>query len=148
MAMICNWFCAWSSSRPLGRCCCWSRQARARSWAGIWLRLCRRIVRDYKFRGSDAAFTLKLWPNVRRGEKLYISPYKENADLKFDSSLATEVCVMKPYVVPLLQELPRGQYPDADAILAAYDKIEALDESLIPADSLIREFIGGGSFSY
>mgnify|MGYP001063991705 CR=1 FL=1 len=113
-----------------------------------WLRLCRRIVRDYKFRGSDAEFTLKMWPNVRRGEKLYISPYKENADLKFDSSLATEVCVMKPYVVPLLQELPRGQYPDADAILAAYDKIEALDESLIPADSLIREFSGGGSFSY
>ena len=113
-----------------------------------WLRLCRRIVRDYKFRGSDADFTLKMWPNVRRGEKLYISPYKENADLKFDSSLATEVCVMKPYIVPLLQELPRGEYPDADAILAAYERIEALDESLIPADSLIREFIGGGSFSY
>ena len=113
-----------------------------------WLRLCRRIVRDYKFRGSNAEFTLKLWPNVRRGEKLYISPYKENADLKFDSSLATEVCVMKPYIVPLLQELPRGEYPDADAILAAYERIEALDESLIPADSLIREFIGGGSFSY
>ena len=50
-----------------------------------WLRLCRRIVRDYKFRGSDASFTLKMWPNVRRGEKLYISPYKENADLMFDS---------------------------------------------------------------
>ena len=113
-----------------------------------WLRLCRRIVRDYKFRGSNAEFTLKLWPNVRRGEKLYISPYKENADLKFDSSLATEVCVMKPYIVPLLQELPRGEYPDADAILAAYERIEALDESLIPADSLIRELIGGGSFSY
>ena len=113
-----------------------------------WLRLCRRIVRDYKFRGSNAEFTLKLWPNVRRGEKLYISPYKENADLKFDSSLATEVCVMKPYIVPLLQELPRGEYPDADAILAAYERIEALDESLIPADSLIREFIGGGSLSY
>ena len=113
-----------------------------------WLRLCRRIVRDYKFRGSDADFTLKMWPNVRRGEKLYISPYKENADLKFDSSLATEVCVMKPYIVPLLQELPRVEYPDADAILAAYERIEALDESLIPADSLIREFIGGGSFSY
>ena len=55
---------------------------------------------------------------------------------------------MKRYVVVLRQEVPRGRYPDADAILAAYDKIEALDESLIPADSLIREFIGGGSFSY
>ena len=53
-----------------------------------WIRLCRRIVRDFKFRGSDAAFTLKLWENVRRGERLYISPYKENADLMFDSSLA------------------------------------------------------------
>ena len=42
-----------------------------------WLRLCRRIVRDHKFRGSDARFTLKMWANVRRGEKLYISPYKE-----------------------------------------------------------------------
>ena len=32
-----------------------------------WLRLCRRIVRDYKFRGSDASFTLKMWPNVPPG---------------------------------------------------------------------------------
>ena len=59
------------------------------------------IVRDYKFRGSDANFTLKMWPNVRRGEKLYISPYKENADLMFDSSLACEFSVLKPFVVPL-----------------------------------------------
>ena len=52
-----------------------------------WIRLCRRIVRDFKFRGSDASFTLKMWENVRRGERLYISPYKENADIMFDSSL-------------------------------------------------------------
>ncbi|MBS5916551.1 MAG: helix-turn-helix domain-containing protein, partial [Clostridiales bacterium] len=71
-----------------------------------WLRLCRRIVRDYKFRGSDAAFTLKMWSNVRRGEKLYISPYKENANLMFDSSLACEVAVLKPFVVPLLEAIP------------------------------------------
>lgn len=113
-----------------------------------WLRLCRRIVRDYKFRGSDARLTLKMWPNVRRGEKLYISPYKENADLMFDSSLACEFSVLKPYVVPLLEALPRGEYPEADRILAAYQRIEPLDESYIPADSLIREFIGGSTFSY
>ena len=74
-----------------------------------WLRLCRRIVRDYKFRGSDASFTLKMWPNVRRGEKLYISPYKENANLMFDSSLAFEFSLLKPLVVPLLEDLPRVQ---------------------------------------
>lgn len=113
-----------------------------------WLRLCRRIVRDYKFRGADATFTLKMWPNVRRGEKLYISPYKENADLMFDSSLACEFSVLKPYVVPLLEAVPRGKYPEADEILTAYRRIEPLDEKYIPADSLVREFIGGSAFSY
>ena len=113
-----------------------------------WLRLCRRIVRDFKFRGSDAAFTLKMWPNVRRGEKLYISPYKENASLMFDSSLACEFSVLKPYVVPLLEALPRGEFQEADEILAAYSRIESLEEKYIPADSLVREFIGGSAYSY
>jgi len=113
-----------------------------------WLRLCRRIVRDYQFRGCDAVSTLKLWPNVRRGEKLYISPYKENANLMFDSSLACEFSVLKPYVIPLLEKLPRGKYPEADSILRAYDRFEPLDEKYIPTDSLIREFIGGSTFSY
>ncbi|MCI2055941.1 MAG: nucleoside kinase [Oscillibacter sp.] len=113
-----------------------------------WLRLCRRIVRDYKFRGSDAAFTVKLWANVRRGEKLYISPYKENADLMFDTSMACELCVLKPYVLPLLEALPRGQYPEADSVLTAFDRFETLEEKYIPATSLIREFIGGSSLSY
>ena len=113
-----------------------------------WLRLCRRIVRDYKFRGSDAAFTLKMWSNVRRGEKLYISPYKENADLMFDSSLACEVAVLKPFVVPLLEAVPRGKYQVVDDILKAYERIEAMDESCIAPDSLVREFIGGSTYSY
>ena len=111
-----------------------------------WIRLCRRIVRDFKFRGSDAAFTLKLWENVRRGERLYISPYKENADLMFDSSLALSASALKPFVVPLLEELPKGKYPVVEDILRGLDKIEALDEKHIPAKSLSREFIGGSPY--
>ena len=111
-----------------------------------WMRLCRRIVRDYKFRGSDAEFTVKLWPNVRRGEKLYISPYIENADLKFDTSMAYEVAVMKPFAQPLLAALPRGKYPVADAVLAAFEAIEPLDEGYVPAGSVLREFIGGSTY--
>ena len=111
-----------------------------------WLRFCRRIVRDHKFRGSDGAFTAKMWPNVRRGEKLYITPYIENADLKFDTSVAYEVAVMKPFVTPLLEALPRGKYPVADDVLAALEHFEALDESCVPADSLLREFIGGSTY--
>lgn len=111
-----------------------------------WIRLCRRIVRDFKFRGSDADFTLKLWENVRRGERLYISPYKENADIMFDSSLALSASVLKPFVVPLLEELPRGKYPVAEDILRALEKIEPLDERYISAKSLAREFIGGSPY--
>lgn len=113
-----------------------------------WLRLCRRIVRDHKFRGSDAEFTMKMWPNVRRGEKLYISPYKENADLMFDSSLACEFSILKPYVVPLLEMLPKGKYPEADQILAAYTQIETMSDAYMAPDSLAREFVGGSTYTY
>ena len=111
-----------------------------------WLRLCRRIVRDFKFRGSDAAFTLKMWPNVRRGEKLYISPYKENADLMFDSSLAFEFAVLKPFVVPLLEKIPAGKYAVVDDMLSAFRRIEPMDESCVAPDSLAREFIGVSTY--
>ena len=113
-----------------------------------WLRLCRRIVRDYQFRGSDAAFTLKMWSNVRRGEKLYISPYKENANLMFDSSLAFEFAVLKPLAVPLLEAVGPGKYPVVDDMLAAGSDLEAMDESYIAHNSLAREFIGGSTYSY
>ena len=111
-----------------------------------WLRLCRRIVRDYQFRGSDAAFTLKLWANVRRGEKLYISPYKENANLMFDSSLAFEFAVLKPIVVPLLEAVPAGKYSVVDDMLRGFEKIEPLDSKNVAPDSLAREFIGGSIY--
>ena len=112
-----------------------------------WLRLCRRIVRDYKFRGSAADFTLKMWNNVRRGEKLYISPYKENADIMFDSSLACEVSVLKPFVEPLLQAVSPEKYPEVTNILSALERFEPLEESYIAPHSLVREFIGGSAYS-
>ena len=113
-----------------------------------WLRLCRRIVRDGLFRGSDAAFTLKMWPNVTRGERLYISPYVENAHLTFDSSLAFDFSVLKPFVVPLLEALPPAKRTEeVTSILRAYEKIEALDESYIAPQSLAREFIGGSTYN-
>ncbi len=111
-----------------------------------WLRLCRRIVRDYQFRGSDASFTLKMWANVRRGEKLYISPYKENAHIMFDSSLAFEFAVLKPVVVPLLEAIPTGKYDVVDDMLRGFEKIEAMDEKYVAPESLAREFLGGSTY--
>ena len=111
-----------------------------------WLRLCRRIVRDYQFRGCDAGFTLKLWDNVCRGEKLYISPYKENAHIMFDSSLAFEFAVLKPVVVPLLEAIPAGKYAVVDDMLRGFERIEAMDEKYVAPDSLAREFLGGSTY--
>ena len=111
-----------------------------------WLRLCRRLVRDYQFRGCDAGFTLKLWDNVCRGEKLYISPYKENAHIMFDSSLAFEFAVLKPVVVPLLEAIPAGKYAVVDDMLRGFARIEAMDEKYVALDSLAREFLGGSTY--
>ena len=111
-----------------------------------WLRLCRRLVRDYQFRGCDAGFTLKLWDNVCRGEKLYISPYKENAHIMFDSSLAFEFAVLKPVVVPLLEAIPAGKYAVVEDMLRGCEKIEAMDEKYVAPESLAREFLGGSTY--
>jgi len=117
---------------------------------GTWMRLVRRVVRDNNFRGSDAAFTLSLWANVRRGEKLYISPFKDRANYQFDSSLPYEVSLMKQFAAPLFDELP----PDAERleelrhIMPAFARFADLNADFVSEDSLMREFIGGGSYKY
>ena len=117
---------------------------------GTWMRLTRRAVRDYSFRGTEVARTLDMWANVRRGEKLYISPFKSKADLIFDSSLPYEVPVMKHYALPILQSVPednerRGELLD---LVKAFDHFQAIDPALVARDSLLREFNGGGSYQY
>ena len=64
----------------------------------------------------------------------------------FDSSLALSASVLKPFVVPLLEDLPKGKYPVAGDILRALEKIEPLDEKYISPKSLSREFIGGSPY--
>ena len=117
---------------------------------GTWMRLCRRVVRDHQFRGTSPADTLQMWANVRRGEKQYISPYKEKADLMFDSSFMCEVSVMKSFVEALFREIPRGadRYAELASIVPALSEFEAIDPTLVPSSSLLREFIGGGSYQY
>ncbi len=117
---------------------------------GTWMRLTRRAVRDFNFRGTEVAETLAMWANVRRGEKLYISPYKGRADITVDSSLRYEVSVMKNYAVPLLQAVPAENVRRVELLdlVRAFDYFEPIDPALVPEDSLIREFIGGGSYQY
>jgi uridine kinase len=117
---------------------------------GTWMRLTRRAVRDYNFRGTGVAETLEMWANVRRGEKLYISPFKHRADIIFDSSLPYEVSVMKHYALPILQSVPQENERQQEllALIDAFRYFEPIDPALVARDSLIREFIGGGSYHY
>lgn len=118
---------------------------------GTWIRLARRLMRDSLFRGHDAAFTLRLWANVRRGEKLYISPFKENATVIIDSALPYEVSVYRDSVLPLLEHIPEDcgdRLADIKRIAATLPLFDPLSADYIPADSLIREFIGGGIYEY
>lgn len=117
---------------------------------GTWMRLTRRAVRDYNFRGTEVATTLDMWANVRRGEKLYISPFKNRADIVFDSSLPYEVSVMKNYAIPILRSVPEDneRHDEMLQLVEAFQHFEAIDPELVAKDSLLREFIGGGSYKY
>ena len=117
---------------------------------GTWMRLTRRAVRDYNFRGTDVEDTLEMWANVRRGEKLYISPYKNRADIIFDSSLPYEVSVMKHYALPLLRAVPEENVRRAELLelIEAFQYFEPIDPELVAKDSLLREFIGDSSYHY
>ena len=115
-----------------------------------WFRLVRRIVRDFNVRGSSAAETMGMWANVRRGEKAYISPFKDKADFQFDSSLPYELPVFNHTATALFQTVPEGieRFDELRAVLPALQLFGDIDESLVPVDSLIREFIGGGCYEY
>jgi uridine kinase len=115
-----------------------------------WFRLVRRTVRDYLFRGSDPAETMAMWANVRRGEKLYISPYKNTADFQFDTALPYELPVMNEQITELFSSVPEGieRFNELREVLPAIQLFGVIDSKLVAPDSLLREFIGGGVYDY
>lgn len=117
---------------------------------GPGLRLLRRIVRDDFFRGADPAFTLEMWDNVRRGEKLNIRPYMDSANMKIDTALPYEVSVMKKYADKVCANVdPNVQnFEDLEHIMNAFHRFNDIDPAFVPPDSILREFIGGSAFDY
>ncbi|MEW5871890.1 MAG: nucleoside kinase [Chloroflexota bacterium] len=107
-------------------------------------RLLRRIVRDARERGYSAYQTIQRWESVRRGEKRYIFPYQENADLMFNSALAYELSALKPLAEPLLRQVPYGtpEYVEAKRLLAFLEWFLPLESDLIPGNSILKEFVG------
>ena len=114
-----------------------------------YLRLLRRTVRDYETRGSSVQNTLAMWDSVQRGERRWIFPYQENADMIFNSSTLYELAVLKKHIYPLLTavELEDECYDQVRAMVKILNYVlEADVDDEIPPTSLVREFIGGNSF--
>ena len=114
-----------------------------------YLRLLRRTVRDYETRGATVQHTMGMWDSVRRGEKRWIFPYQESADLIFNSSTLYELAVLKKHIYPLLTAVGEDDpwYDDVQNIVRILEFVREADvDDEIPPTSLVREFIGGNSF--
>ncbi len=114
-----------------------------------YLRLLRRIVRDYETRGSSVQRTLSMWDSVRQGEKRWIFPYQESADVIFNSSTLYELAVLKKHIFPLLTQVQPEEecFDEVRSIVKVLNYIQEADvDDEIPPTSLVREFIGGNTF--
>lgn len=112
-------------------------------------RLLRRMIRDNRTRGYNVSETLKLWKDVRAGEEKYIFPYQDEADFVFNTALIYEFCVLKTYVMPLLYSVKPDDpnYSEALRLMRVLNVFLPIPSEAIPADSILREFIGGGCFN-
>ena len=114
------------------------------------IRLLRRIIRDYKYRGVSAQESIHRWPSVRAGEERWIFPYQENADAMFNSAMLYELAVIKQQAEPLLEQVPENceEYAEAHRLLKFLRYFHAISYRQLAPTSLLREFLGGSSFKY
>ena len=109
------------------------------------IRLARRIVRDRKFRGANAEFTIYLWQTVRENEDKSIYPNKNICKIQIDSFMGYELFLIKPYLIEALNEVHENSqyYKRASEIK---EKFELLQEDIsydyVPKNSLYTEFLG------
>ncbi len=107
------------------------------------LRFVRRMVRDYSFRSTSVEKTFELWQSVMRGEDKYLFPFEENADIRINSFHPCEPCILSEKAIALLSTVSDGEYKEKAALMT--DKLSLfknIDYSILPKDSLLREFTG------
>lgn len=111
-------------------------------------RLLRRIIRDYNKGAFSARETIAQWPNVRKSEETWIYPYQENADVMFNSAYLVEFAVLRNHAEPILSSIPKNcpEYTEAHRLLKFIHYFTPVPDKEIPPTSLMRAFIGGGSF--
>ena len=108
----------------------------------------RRIIRDNKYRGWNAADTLRNWKNILEGEEEYVFPYQNKADMIINSALIYELGVLKTYAEPLLFSVNEDDevYPEAIRLINFLRNFLPIPSDDVPKESVLREFIGGSCF--
>ena len=112
------------------------------------IRKLRRIVRDSKTRGYGARDTLRMWPEIKKGERQNIFRFQEDVDTVVNSSMIYEVGLLKTYVEPLLFNVNEDdpEYPEALRLINFLRNFLPIPSDDVPPDSVLREFIGGSCF--
>lgn len=112
-------------------------------------RLLRRMSRDYRTRGKSPQQTIAGWEDVREGEVKWIEPFRDQADVEFDTSMLYELPAIRYAVETALQTVPATskEYEVAKHLLFYLSFFEGLEASYIPRTSILREFIGGSQFN-
>ena len=122
------------------------------------LRLMRRMGRDAAFRAYNPQRTLEHWHYVRKSEMRHIIPYINTTDYIVNSGLPYELPIMKTRLLHHFEDWVEAYRDDPlreDAFVRA-ERVHGLlqavtaveDDSAIPPDSLLREFIGGSCYEY
>lgn len=108
------------------------------------LRILRRMIRDYKFRGSSPDHTLQLWLDVIAGDILYVEPFESRADIMVNSFFPYEAGVLKPTAQQMLTSITKDSifYHQCQGILERLENVSQIDTDLLPPTSLLREFVG------
>lgn len=116
----------------------------------IDIRLLRRILRDYKYRGYSATETIRRCPSVKAGEEKWIIPFQELADATFNSALLYELGVIRAQVLPILEKVSERdvEYAEAHRLRKLLNYVMPVPAEQVPPTSLLREFAGGSSFKY
>lgn len=113
-------------------------------------RLLRRIVRDYKYRGYSAEETIRRWPSVRAGEEKWIFPFQEEADVMVNTALLFELPALRRQALRLLEQVPESapEFSEAHRLRKFLSYLRPIDIEPLPPTSLLREFLGGSTFTY
>jgi len=120
------------------------------------LRLIRRMLRDAAHRAYDPTKTLLHWHYVRASEMRNIIPYVGTTDYIINSSFPYELSIYRPKMLDQFKKWTETYRDDPlrqDAYMRAERVMDILvqvlpveDDKVVPADSLLREFIGGGIY--